>query len=59
LTKQYLNKRGYNKFLVLDGEVHARIDEQKVAEDQRWDGLKGYLTSTQMPADEVIEQYGQ
>ena len=57
LTKQHLNQRGYNKYLALDGEILVRIDENKIAEDQRWDGLKGYLTNTQLSPLEVIEQY--
>jgi hypothetical protein len=28
-------------------------------EDSKWDGLKGYLTNTDMPKDEVIGNYGQ
>lgn len=57
LTKEHLNKRGYNKFLVLEDEVHVRIDTGKIEADQRWDGLKGYLTNTTMTAPEVIENY--
>lgn len=58
LTKEHLNQRGYNKFLMLEGDVRVRIDDARIVEDQRWDGLKGYLTNTQLPALEVIEQYG-
>jgi len=57
LTKQNLNKRGYNKFLILDGDMRVRIDEERIASDQRWDGLKGYLTNIQLEADKVIEHY--
>ena len=28
-----------------------------IAEDSRWDGLKGYVTNTSLPASEVIAQY--
>lgn len=59
LTKASINNRGYNKFLLLEGEVKVRIDENKVAEDQRWDGLKGYLTNTSLRAHKVIESYSQ
>ena len=57
LTKQNLNKRGYNKFLVLDGDTRVRLDEEKIASDELWDGLKGYLTNTELEADKVIEHY--
>ena len=33
------------------------IDEEKIAADAQWDGLKSYVTNTDLPADEVIEQY--
>lgn len=33
------------------------IDYEKYKIDSKWDGLKGYLTNTQMGKDEVIENY--
>lgn len=57
LTKEHINKRGYNKFLEMSGTVHIEISQEKVAEDEKWDGLKGYLTNTKLPANEVCEQY--
>lgn len=59
LVKEHLNNRGYNKFLKLTGEVSVEIDEEKVMQHVRWDGLKGYLTNTDLSADAVIESYGQ
>jgi transposase len=59
LTKEHLNNRGYNKFLQLSGEVKIEIDEAKVAQSARWDGLKGYLTNTDHSPELVIETYGQ
>jgi hypothetical protein len=59
LTKEHLNNRGYNKFLRLQGEVTIEIDESKIAEAAKWDGLKGYLTNTKLSAAEVIENYRQ
>ena len=59
LTKEHLNNRGYNRFLKLAGEVTVEIDESQVEQAARWDGLKGYLTNTDLPAETVIENYGQ
>jgi len=59
LSKEHLNNRGYNRFLKLTGEVRVELDEAKVAQAARWDGLKGYLTNTQLSPDVVIETYGQ
>ena len=59
LAKEHLNNRGYNKFLKLTGKVKVEIDQEKVKQSVRWDGLKGYLANTDLPADTVIENYGQ
>jgi transposase len=59
LTKEHLNNRGYNKFLKMTGKVKVEIDHEKVKQSVCWDGLKGYLTNTDLPADTVIENYGQ
>lgn len=58
MTKEQLNNRGYNKFLKLTGEVAVEIDEAKVTQAARWDGLKGYITTTDQSPAEVIENYG-
>lgn len=57
VNKKNINQRGYNKFLVVENDVHVRIDEAKIAEDARWDGLKSYVTNTDLPAKLVIEHY--
>ena len=57
LAKAHITNRGYNKFLTLDGEVRVTIDNEKVVADERWDGLKGYVTNTTLCGKEVIEHY--
>lgn len=57
LTKESINNRGYNKFLILKGEVELHIDEDKVKEDQNWDGLKGYITNTRLSPKKITENY--
>lgn len=57
LTKSSINNRGYNKFLSLEGMVSVRFDEEKVQEDKKWDGLKGYVTNTNLKPEEVIGNY--
>lgn len=57
ISKQNVNQRGYNKFLVIENDVMVSIDEDKIAADAQWDGLKSYVTNTDLPADEVIDQY--
>lgn len=57
ITKDKINKRGYGKFLQIDNDVCVSIREDKIQEDALWDGLKGYITNTELPPDEVVAQY--
>ncbi len=58
LTKASINNKGYNKYLKLEGEISITIDRDKYEDDLKWDGLKGYLTNTQLSKDEIISNYG-
>lgn len=57
ITKQQVNKRGYNKFLEISKDIEVSISEEKIAEDCKWNGLKGYITNTDLDAERVIAQY--
>jgi transposase len=57
ITKENINKRGYNKFLEISDNVKVAINQDKIKQDEQWDGLKGYLTNTDLGAKEVHEQY--
>lgn len=57
ISKENINKRGYNKFLELSDNVTVTINQDKIEEDEKWDGLKGYTTNTELPAKEVYNQY--
>ena len=57
ITKQQVNKRDYNKFLEISKDIEVVINEEKIAEDCRWDGLKGYVTNTDLNPEQVIDQY--
>ncbi len=59
LSKGHINNRGYNKFLALKGSIEVSIDETKVKHDVLWDGLKGYITNTDLSIDKVVENYRQ
>jgi transposase len=59
LTKTSINNRGYNKFLEMDGEINLKINEDKVLADEKWDGLKGYITNSTLDKTEVLENYRQ
>ena len=57
LTKDKVNKRGYNKFLEISKDIEVTINEGKILEDACWDGLKGYVTNTELGMEEVVRQY--
>ena len=57
LTKDQVNKRGYNKFLQISKDVEVSICQEKIDEDSKWDGLKGYVTNTDLPAEDAVDEY--
>ena len=59
LTKSSINNRGYNKFLEMDGEVQIKINQEKIKDDEKWDGLKGYLTNSSLSKELILDNYKQ
>lgn len=57
IKKENINQRGYNKFLRIENDVMVSINEEKISDDAKWDGLKGYVTNTNFGPREVIAQY--
>jgi hypothetical protein len=57
ITKENVNKRGCNKFLEISDHVKITINQEKIREDEHWEGLKGYLTNTTLDTKRVYEQY--
>jgi len=57
INKENINKRGYNKFLEISDNVKVAINQNKINDDQKLDGLKGYITNTTLSAADVFEQY--
>ena len=57
LTKANINNRGYKKFLKMAGEIKAELDDEKINEDKKWDGPKGYITNTKLTKKQIIDHY--
>jgi hypothetical protein len=57
LTKEAINNRGYNKYLKIEGRAKITVDYSAFDNDSAWDGLKGYLTNTNLNCDEIIGSY--
>ena len=58
LTKAHINNKGYNKYLKMEGEIKISIDMDRYENDIAWDGIKGYITNTELNKEEVIKNYG-
>lgn len=59
LSKKHINNKGYNKYLKLEGDINISIDEGKCLADRVWDGLKGYVTNTQLTPAQIVDSYRQ
>jgi hypothetical protein len=57
LTKDQINNRGYNKYLTLKSDIDVEIDYDRFNQDAAWDGLKGYVTNTDLAPEYVIENH--
>lgn len=59
LTKSQVNNKGYNKYLILKGDLTVTIDYTKHEQDARWDGLKGYITNTTYDPEVLLKNYAE
>lgn len=57
LTKEKINNRGYNKYLKIKNEIAVEIDYKAFRADNKWNGLKGYITNCNLKEKEVMENY--
>ena len=57
LTKSNVNNRGYNKYLRMEGEVRISIDYDKFNSDAAWDGIKAYITNSELPPKKIVANY--
>lgn len=56
--KSLISNYGYKKYIELEGESKIIINEQKMIEDAKWDGLHGIVTnSTTFTASDVVSYY--
>jgi transposase len=54
-----ISSQGGNKYLKLVGKNSIELDEQKIANDEKWDGLHGVITNAKhISSDEILDQYG-
>jgi transposase len=44
-TKKLISNRGYQRYLKTEGEGRILLDEDKLLQDEKWDGLHGVITN--------------
>ena len=61
VTKSKITQRGYNRFLKVTGgdRITVAVDDDMVAKDAKWDGLKVYVTNAEMTPSAIVEAYHQ
>jgi len=57
--KTLLNNYGYKKFLTISGKTRLSLNEEKIAQAARWDGLHGVITNLPegVTADVLLSHY--
>ena len=59
-AKDLLNNYGYKKYLKEEGASNIVINEEKILEEQAWDGLTGVISNSKdIKPQEIINQYKQ
>ena len=54
----FLNNYGYRKFIRLEGDASIELDEDKIEQARKWDGLHGVITTLpDMDSAEVLSHY--
>lgn len=54
----FINNYGYKKFIDIDKNAKVTINESKILEQERWDGLHGIITNVDgLSAKEIYSQY--
>lgn len=59
ITKEKINNRGYNKYLKIKNEIAVEIDYKAFNTDNKWNGLKGYVTNCNLSEMEIMDTYKQ
>jgi transposase len=57
--KKLVKNSGTKKYLRFENEnkKSATIDREKIQQEESWDGIFGYITNSEAPAEKIIERY--
>ena len=56
-VKRLVNTKGYLKYTQITGEAIAIINEEKIAEDAKWDGLHAVISNKKYDDVDAYDQY--
>jgi len=56
--KSLLSNYGYKKYLEVKGDIELKVNDKKLKEDAKWDGLLGVITNVQnVPHEQILAHY--
>jgi len=56
--KALLNNYGYKKYLTVEGTARLKVNEEKIQQDAKWDGLHGVISNLKdIPIANILQQY--
>lgn len=55
--KELISNSGYKKFVAVHESGKIEINEKKIAEDKRWDGIHGIFSSLRLTPEEIRSRY--
>ena len=56
-AKRLINTKGYLKYAEIAGSATASIDEEKIAQDAKWDGLHAVISNKKTSGIEAYDKY--
>jgi len=56
-AKKLITNKGYLKFTNLSGQTISSLNEKKIEEDQKWDGIFGLFTNAELTEEEILQKY--
>ena len=57
ISKDKITNRGYNKYLIIKNKIEAEINFELFKEDGKWNGLKGYVSNSNLTEQEILDNY--
>ena len=56
-AKKIVNNAGYIKYMQIDDQKIACLNEEKIKKDEEWDGMHGLFTNSTEPVNKIISYY--